>query len=159
VPGYLLDSNHVYAYFCKIPSVYERAEQIPGSQLRVSAITFGEIAAGHKINRSTDLNRRMEYEKWVNNKFLAHVLNVTDKTKDSYAEIIARIWEKYRPKTHKTKTEQHLLSLGVDINDVWIAALALERNFVLVTRDGMDKIKEAVEGDGLKFENWMGANS
>ena len=43
--------------------------------------------------------------------------------------------------------------MGLDVNDIWIAAIALEHNLVLVTKDGMAKIREAAPS--LRIENWL----
>ena len=46
------------------------------------------------------------------------------------------------------------MDLGVDINDVWIASVAYEKNMVLVTDDNMVCIREALEGK-VDFDNWL----
>ena len=43
--------------------------------------------------------------------------------------------------------------LGVDENDLWIAAQAIVRNLVLVTNDRLARIR-AVAADRLQIENW-----
>lgn len=157
MPGFLLDSNHVRQLFSQHPNVISRAKSIPDAQLRTSAITLGEIDAGHRRDQvSTNPARRDEYMTWINTKFLVHVCAVTEKTRSHYAEIIGRVYDEH-PKTSKhQKTERHLVAdLGIDINDVWIAALALEHGLILVTNDGMDKIRPTVQKLGLKIEDWM----
>jgi predicted nucleic acid-binding protein len=42
--------------------------------------------------------------------------------------------------------------LGIQENDLWIAAQALEYNLVLVTNDKMDRIRDVCED--LQVENW-----
>jgi predicted nucleic acid-binding protein len=42
--------------------------------------------------------------------------------------------------------------LGIQENDLWIAAQALEYNLVLVRNDKMDRIRDACEE--LQVENW-----
>jgi predicted nucleic acid-binding protein len=46
--------------------------------------------------------------------------------------------------------------LGIDENDLWIAAHAALHNLVLVTADGLANIKEAIKevGIGPKLEDW-----
>jgi predicted nucleic acid-binding protein len=43
--------------------------------------------------------------------------------------------------------------LGIQENDLWIAAQAYESNLVLVTHDKMDRLRE-VASDLLAFEDW-----
>jgi len=154
--GYLLDLNHVSAFFEKKPNVIARAKAAGESQLRACAITCGELDGGHQMTATTNQARRTEYIKWFNETFLPNVLAVTATTRTHYGEIIAAIFTKYPKKKPKQKTERYLVeTLGIDINDVWLAAVALEHNLVLVTQDGMDKIREAVAPKGLMIENWI----
>jgi predicted nucleic acid-binding protein len=43
--------------------------------------------------------------------------------------------------------------LGIDENDLWLAAQAVARNLTLVTNDKIEKIREAANGS-LYVENW-----
>ena len=52
-----------------------------------------------------------------------------------------------------TDTQKHLSALGVDVNDVWIAAVALEHGLTLLTTDRMETIRNCVPD--LKVENWL----
>lgn len=82
----------------------------------------------------------------------AFVLEIDENTREWYAEIIGRIWRYYPPPQANTRTEAHLNRLGVDINDVWIAATASKHNLTLLTTDNMNVIKEATPR--LSFDNW-----
>ena len=66
----------------------------------------------------------------------------------------------------RARTESTLVAMGLDVNDIWIAAIALEHNLVLVTKDGMAKMRgRAFTKDGmakireaapsLRIENWL----
>jgi tRNA(fMet)-specific endonuclease VapC len=74
-------------------------------------------------------------------------------TRDSYALIMEQIWRRHPPGSDRIRTQQHLSHLGVDVNDVWIAAVALEHGLTLLTNDGMDVIRECVQD--LRFANWL----
>ena len=71
----------------------------------------------------------------------------------SYAEIMGRIWKAYPPASRKTSTDEHLLSKGVDINDVWVVAVAKHYRMTLLTEDGMKVLREVVPE--ITFENWL----
>jgi len=45
--------------------------------------------------------------------------------------------------------------LGIQENDLWIAAQAIERNLILVTNDGMSRIREIASE--LRIEDWGSA--
>jgi predicted nucleic acid-binding protein len=44
--------------------------------------------------------------------------------------------------------------LGIDENDLWIAAQAVEHNLVLITSDKLLKLREADPDGRLLIENW-----
>jgi tRNA(fMet)-specific endonuclease VapC len=154
VRGYLLDTNHVEAFFRKEPSIIQKVRTIPAERLIwVCSITLGEIEAGHAMTQTTNQTVRDEYVKFVRDNFLDFRLDVSEFTPEQYAKIMRRIWRKHPPSSSNKKTEQHLLDLGVDINDVWLVAVALEHGLTFVTRDKMTCIKEAVGVES--FDNWL----
>jgi tRNA(fMet)-specific endonuclease VapC len=81
-------------------------------------------------------------------------------TSPSYGTIRARLFERFAPKDKKRKglRAEELVdpvtsrALGIQENDIWLAAQALERNLVLVTNDSIVHIKEVVPE--LQVENW-----
>jgi predicted nucleic acid-binding protein len=73
-----------------------------------------------------------------------------------YAQIIERIWKNYPPANPTVRTDQHLVSLGVDMNDVWIVASAWERGLTLLTSDKMTCIRRVVPE--VEMECWTQGN-
>ena len=123
---------------------------------RICAITLGEIEAGHIIKPSTNQLIRDEFIAYVYEWFLPRALDITPMTRISYSEIIGKILEEYPIINPGQKTERHLVDIGVDINDVWIASVAHEHGLVLVTDDKMTKIRQVLEPSKvLKFDNWL----
>jgi len=154
VAGYLLDTNHIEYVFTKHKRVMKRLGSLPGdTQLRASVISLGEIEAGHRITETTDHQKRHDFERFINNEFRPHGLLVKPTTRQYYAHIVESIWKRHPPSGRRTRTEWHLVGLGVDINDVWIAAQAIEHNLVLVTEDDMKCIRQSV-GKLLDVDNW-----
>jgi len=124
-------------------------------QLRVCTITLGEIQAGHLVTQTTDQQQRDDFLRFLNANFLHHALCISIHTRHKYAKVLYAILTKYPLPNKKTKTERHLVTnLGIDINDVWIAASAWEHNLTLVTQDKMTYIKEAV-GSEVQFDCWL----
>lgn len=139
--------------FSKETNVIARLNSIPPEHLvRVSTITLGEIEAGLLMTKTTDETKRNEFRAFVYKEFLPYAIEVSGATRIYYAKIIGRIWKKHPPPP-KRETERHLVELGVDINDVWTAAVAFEHGLVFVTDDKMARIKEALSSD-VMFENW-----
>ena len=157
MPGYLLDTNHISAYCEQQPNVIARIRALPAETLLfVSAITLGEIDAGHRINEPPNLEAqqaRDAFVTFVTKNFLPLTLNVTDRTCFHYGQIMEALWRDCLPLTHRTRTEYHLAhEFGVDINDVWIAASALEHNLTLVTQDTMERIVRVAP---VRIECWL----
>jgi tRNA(fMet)-specific endonuclease VapC len=158
--GYLLDTNIVGFYFGEHPNVMARVNSLPGDALvRVSAVTLGEIEFGNAITLSTDLDRRDEFQRWVNlyfpNQF---VLSIGRNTRVYYGELKARLWRRYPPSSPKENHPERCIDrvtgseLGIDENDLWIAAQSIQHNLILVTNDQMMRIREVAPE--IDVEDW-----
>ena len=155
--GYLLDTNHVAAVCRKDAAIIRKIESFPlGTQIRTNVITLGEVEAGHRMNPTTNQKKRDEYVAELENRFLPKALEITVKTRFAYAEIMGRLWHKYRPPNRKIKTERWLVEqFAVDINDVWSVAVAWEHGFTYVTHDKMERIREVVTEEEVPFDCWL----
>jgi predicted nucleic acid-binding protein len=125
----------------------------PENILWVCPISLGEIECGLRITTATDVQRRAACRRFIEDKALDFVRAIDTTTRDSYAEIMERIWRRYSPGSSRIKTQQHLSALGVDVNDVWIAAVALEHGLILLTEDRMETIRTCVPE--MSVENWL----
>lgn len=149
-----MDTNHVVAVFNRKPSVVARLASLPpGTQIRASVITLGEIEAGHAMTVTTNQARRDEYTAFINAEFLPHAIVVSAGTRFYYAKMIGQIWRKHPPARSSISTERHLVDLKVDVNDIWTACVAWEHGLTLVTQDRMERIREAAPE--LAFDNWL----
>jgi len=163
--GYLLDTNIVRFWFDTArpehAMVARRIAGLPeGALLALSAITLGEIEYGHRLLGAA-VNREQEES------FLAFIeyrlpmkLDVGRHTRIAYGLLRARLFESFAPKGRRRKglRPEELVDpttsreLGIQENDIWIAAQALEHNLVLVTHDQMARLREVATG--LGFEDW-----
>ena len=123
------------------------------TQFRACTITLGEFEAGHLITQSADQKKRDAATDFLNRIFLPNALPISISTRLYYAQIISRIWQQQGPARPSTRTEMHLVTLGVDINDVWVVAVAWEHGLVLVTKHKMECIKKAVPE--VQTECWL----
>jgi predicted nucleic acid-binding protein len=154
VLGYLLDTNHVAALCGGSPVLVQKVASLPANtQFRACTITLGEFEAGHLMTQSTDQKKRDDAADFLNRVFLPNALPVSISTRLYYAQIISRIWQQQGPAKGSVRTEMHLVTLGVDINDVWVVAVAWEHGLVLVTKDKMEYIKNAVPE--VRMECWL----
>lgn len=161
--GYLLDTN-ILSYWINERSefherVAERIASVPEDvPLFMSAITWGEIQFGwHRRNKEPipDGNRRVFDQVFAE-------MPVTHKTDRYYGQLKARLFERFAPRDIKARSLRLGLLLdpvagevlGVDENDVWIAAQAVESKLVLVTNDKLTRIRESAAVLDLQIENW-----
>lgn len=88
----------------------------------------------------------------ITQELLTFAVPVDDRARFEYGQTVESILRKY-PKTPNARTEAHLVSVGVDMNDVWIASVALQHNMTLLSADGMAKICEC--RPDMRIENWL----
>lgn len=111
---YLLDSNIVIDVFRGNEEAIARISQIENIYLPV--IVLGELYFG--ANKSNQLQRRLaEIERLMK---VVTVLNITPSTAKVYGIIKEQLRAKGRP---------------IPENDIWIAAIAIENDMILLTRD------------------------
>ena len=166
--GYLLDTNVIRCWFDgqdgRFPRVKTAADgRAADSPLFVSAISLGEIEYGHAMNPAGAGARRDAFVAFVRER-LPQVLLISKHTAEPYGHIRARFAERFPPERgwrKKRRAEQlydpvAARELGLDENDIWLVAQAVERNLVLVTSDRMARIREAVREvfPNFLFEDW-----
>ena len=102
---------------------------------------------------STDPLRRAEYANFVIDEYAYSAVDIAASTRGCYASIIGRIWQRHPPASEKVKTEEHLVGLGVDVNDVWLVSAAWEHGLTVLTEDAMACIREAAPE--VDFDCWI----
>ena len=161
--GYLLDTNIVAYWFdTRRPQherVAQRIQELPETTpLMISAITLGEIEYGLQVSKVNTLEQEV-FRAFIHTN-LPMVLDVTKTTRIYYGALRADVFEKYAPNAKRRsglRPEQLIdpvtsQELGIQENDLWIAAQALEYNLVFVTNDKMERIRDVCED--LRVENW-----
>lgn len=168
--AYLLDTNVIRYWFDgdagTFPTVKAVADACAAdSPLYASAITVGEIEFGHALNPPGAGTKRDEFTAFVRGN-LPQILQVSKHTAEPYGRIRATLTNKFPPRggwprNGKKRAEQlydpvAARELGIDENDLWIVAQAVERNLVLVTSDKMARVRAAVSDVFSQFrvEDW-----
>lgn len=153
MPGYLLDTNHISAWEEQNPILLGRFRAKPAENIVwVCPISLGEIECGMRITPDANPARRAACRRFIEENVLHFVREIGITTRDSYAQIMERIWNAHRPAHGGISTQQHLSTHGVDVNDVWIAAVAIEHGLILLTTDAMTTIRNCVPD--LDVQNW-----
>lgn len=161
--GYLLDTCILSYWFdTHVPqhnSVTAGVEALPReSPLRISVITWGEIEYGHRKAFGASPLAQRRFRSFVTER-VPSVIEVRRGTAAYYGEIRARLFDTYAPgKQRKGLRPEQLVdpitskTLGIQENDLWMAAQAAEHNLVFVTGDKMDHLKAVA--DDVRFEDW-----
>jgi tRNA(fMet)-specific endonuclease VapC len=164
VQGYLLDTNIVAFWFDPNRPQHARVEEhIQGLPqdvpLMISAVTVGEIEYGFRVVSEDDSSQQTAFRAFIAQQ-LPTVLPVSKMACTYYGLLRARLFERYAPREKRRRglrSEQLVdpvtsLELGMQENDLWLAAQAVEFNLVLVTNDALHHIREVFEE--LRVENW-----
>ena len=119
---YLLDTNVVSELRRPRPhgAVVAWLQSVSDSELRLSAVTLGEIQAGIELTRDQDAAKADESERWAD--LLAASYNVLPMDADTF-----RIWARLMHRGSDTRYE-----------DAMIAATAKQHHLVVVTRNVAD---------------------
>jgi len=129
MPGrYLLDTNIVIALFRSDPLVETRLRD--EEEVYLSSVVLGELIYGARISGrpSDNLDRIAQFAADT------PAFGCDAETADHYALIKAELRAKGRP---------------IPENDLWIAAVTMQHNLILVTRDG-----HFAEIESLRREAW-----
>jgi predicted nucleic acid-binding protein len=172
---YLLDTNIVtYWYNRKCPqnkNVINKITQVRQpdpqtgyvSRILISVVTLAEVEYGHKVTASPDPEAQTAYRKFIAEE-LPPALEIPRLVHEPYALLRSWLFNNFSSKHLRTRAKrpEELVNpttareLGIDENDLWIAAHAALYNLVLVTADGLANLKEAINGAGVgpELEDW-----
>lgn len=172
---YLLDTNIIAFWFDTArpehPKVVARvsAARQPDpttnyiSRLYVSVITLGEIDYGHCVAPTPDPAKQAVYTKFVDQQ-CPDAREITKHVVEQYGELRAWLFNNCGPiaKKSRAKRAEELVypttgkELGIDENDIWIAAEAKTHNLVLVTHDSKGNFGKMLKqfAPTLKVEDW-----
>ena len=140
----------------------EHLHAIGDAKVIICAITVGEAEFGLRIVSGMDDGKREAVRRTLT--AFSEVFSIDRATAILFGEVRAALFDKHAPLVsrnarRKIKWVEDLVdrtsakSLGVQENDVWLAAVALQYNLVLVSDDRMTRIKEA--WPKLHFVNWL----
>jgi predicted nucleic acid-binding protein len=128
----------------------------------ISAVTLAEVEYGLRTAPKIDTARQAIVRNVMARYVL--VLPITRHTGEFFSEIRSELFMTYSPKNARGRLTKHRVEdlverttaklLGVQENDIWIAAQAMETNLVLVTEDKMNHITSLQLNPGLRTIRW-----
>ena len=125
---YLFDTNIIIGFLKNDIKIVERAGEL--EEINISVITVGEILYGANNSEKSEEN----IKKYKNFFEFCNIVNVTEKTAEFYAEIRYKLKKAGKP---------------IPENDIWIAAIAVENGYTIITRD-----KHLKSIEFIKTEEW-----
>lgn len=166
--AYLLDTNIASALWDTLDKDHPDALKFvtdaaaAGDLVYVSRVSIAEIEYGMKLYVSTDAARRAKADAAM--RAYKAVREIGKPTTDPYSTIRAALFTKFgsrnaRGQVKEKQPEQLVdnttaLSLGIQENDLWIAAIAVEYHMILVTEDKMARIQEVAPPPILTIVKW-----
>jgi tRNA(fMet)-specific endonuclease VapC len=146
---YLLDTNHCSRIILGDPVVIEHATQIGEQNLCTCTIVQGELV--YMMEKS----QRREQNLLILDDFLQDIslYRVDEHTAQIYGQLKTKIFNHFAPKEPNKRRKASITSLGFGDNDLWIAAIALQHNLVLVSCDSDFQRMQIVQP--LPIESWM----
>ena len=133
------------------------------SRLYISVVTLGEMEYGHQANPSADPGKQAAFESFVRTSCPVS-WPITADVARHYGQLRAWLLDTCGPRGSRTKVKraEQLVNpvtgveLGIQENDLWIAAQALTHNFALVTHDHRGNFGKLLNqfAAGLNVEDW-----
>ena len=120
------------------------------SPIWVSVVVLGEIEYGLKTATKMDVDLQREVRRRTAE---YPILDVEKHTTESFSDLRAALFEKYAPRDRRTgrfkvrwpedlRERTTSKELGIQENDIWVAAQAIQYNLVLITDDYMRRLEE-----------------
>lgn len=128
---YLLDTNHCSAIILGEPNVIRRVNEVGVEDIATCVIVQGELTfmMEKSQRKETNLARLTEFLSDI------RIYRITEETATIYGQIKAALFNQFAPKDKNKRRKTKIVDLGFDENDIWIAAIALQNNLTIVSRD------------------------
>lgn len=170
---YLLDTN-VIAYYaemktgcrseecCNLEDKLAKLPQVPKPKLLLCSINIGEIEYGLNVAEYKDTYQ----QKLMRDSITPFPLkDINIHVAKNYGVLRSRLFNYCAPRkkkkrgSDKKRIEEWIdpttsKELQIQENDLWIAAVAMTYNLILVTHDAMKPIK-AIAGSDIEFDDWL----
>jgi tRNA(fMet)-specific endonuclease VapC len=137
---YLLDTNHCSSIIFGDSVIVAKMESVGIANVAISSITEGELLymAENSTLVADNLAIVENFTKAI------PVYNVTSETSRIYAKLKTRVMDRFAPKERNKRRKIRMHQLGIDENDLWIAAIAIEDYLTIVSTDrDFQRIREA----------------
>jgi tRNA(fMet)-specific endonuclease VapC len=146
---YLLDTNHCSFAILGNPTVLSRLAAIENSLVSTCVIVQGELVDMAERSQRQEDNLTLIYS------FLMgiYIHNIDEFTATIYGQLKAALFKQFAPKEKKKRRKTKITDLGFGENDLWIAAIAIQHNLIIVSADSdFQRIRQVRT---LTVESWI----
>jgi len=147
----LLDTNHCFRIIAGDQRLMDRLSRIARDAVLISVVVAGELYYGAAKSEQIDANWS-DVDEFLR---LFAVVPVSSSVAVEFGRLKAALLNRFGPRERAKRRDFDLATLGLDDNDLWIAATALDRDAVLVSADS-DFVRMADVVD-LEVEDWTRA--
>ncbi|MEM7581319.1 MAG: PIN domain-containing protein [Cyanobacteria bacterium P01_A01_bin.80] len=146
---YLLDTNHYSAIILGEPNVIKRVQEVGEDNIFTCVIVQGELTSMMEKSQRREANLAQLAQ------FLEdiRIYRITEETATIYGQIKAALINQFAPKEKNKRRKAKVTDLGFDENDIWIAAIGLQNNLTIVSRDSDFLRIQQVKS--LSIESWI----
>lgn len=128
---YLLDTNHCSRLLMNDVQVLQQVATVQIAQIATCAVVQGELEYMVQNSRDRERNRFMLDQLLKG----MYIYSITSETASIYGDLKAAVIKRFGPKNKAKRQTVRLQELGMGENDLWIAAVALQHNAILVSSD------------------------
>lgn len=164
---YLGDTNFASSLFVTSRKEHLKADaflqkvKASNGRIYLSRVALAEVEFGFELNPNIPIPIKREMVIGIG---AYQILEIGKHTIYPYAKIRAALFNQKCPKNKKKQIKTNLrpefftalsptaYELGIQENDLWMAAIAVERNMTLITQDKMNQLKSVFPT--LQLEDW-----
>lgn len=166
--GYLFDTNAISILWNVRHPEHDTVKtffaSVSGSPVWLSTIVLAEIEYGLKVTPKIDMESKNQVRREMSKCPL--ILDIDKHTIAPYSDLRAELFKKYSPRNRRgrltVKWPEDLVErtsakeLGIQENDIWIAAQAIQYNLIFVTDDHMSQLVQVSKSlnDPLQIARW-----
>ena len=148
---YLLDTNHCSRIIASDPVVVFKLNELASQQaiFVTCSIVSGELFFMAYKSKQVELNLNLIVD-FLND---LEIYPINDETSKYYGELKANLLNHYGPKEKNKRIKTKIEEIGFTENDLWIAAVTMQYQIVLVSSDGdFKRMNDVID---LKVESWV----
>ena len=145
---YLLDTNHCSFAIQGQSNILSRLAAIGQSQIATCVIVQAELIymAENSQKREANLIRIRTFLENIS------IYEINSVTAEIYGQFQAELMQKFGPKEKKKRRKTRTIDLGFSQHDLWIAAIAIQHELVIVSTDSDFQRMQTVRD--LSVESW-----